>query len=585
MNSRLFNLNEWFTSKSKRFNIIAGVVTALIVMGAFILLVSAFAKSTPNILSEHFTSQSAADTFENFGTGSWKVVDGTYQLSQPSAINEKTGGNANLSVNRKKFSASDWELNVDAKANNETGKSSDGTTPHDFSVVFDYLNETNYYFANFSEKPGQYANGIYKVENGITTSLASFSSPITSGQNYMIEVRKKGSDIKVYSNKGYLAKVAGKQLVDVRVGVGTRASSATFANLTVDGKGQVTTPDPAPSPEQPSDPNTGTPSPSPTPTPVPTPTPIPSGGRSVNVSNASQLATALTSAQPGDVINLADGTYDAKMLSPLKVSGSSVYAGLTVTQSGTAALPITIQGSRKAIVTGGGQGGHYGVHIYNAKYVHLKGFTVMDAKKGVVTDGANNITIDGLEVYSIGQEGIHLRASSSNNLVINNLVHDTGKKNATYGEGLYVGSANSNWGTYSGGNPDKSDNNKLVGNTVYRTGAESADIKEGTTGGTIQQNNFDGKDMTGSWADSWIDMKGNGWLITENIGTNAKEDGFQVHNALKGWGMNNTFSKNRANVNGPGYGFWLQDKTVGNRITCDNIVTGAQKGYAIVPCR
>jgi hypothetical protein len=165
-----------------------------------------------------------------------------------------------------------------------------------------------------------------------------------------------------------------------------------------------------------------------------------------------------------------------------------------------------------------------------------------------------------------------------------NYVHHTGAKNATYGEGIYVGSANSNWGTYSAGQPDRSDRNILSGNVVVVTGAENMDIKEGTTGGVIRNNVFDGADQTGSWADSWIDLKGNGWLVEDNHGTNALEDGFQVHQALAGWGLDNLFKKYIAEVNGPGYGFWLQKEVTGNKVLCANTVTGAASGFANVTC-
>ena len=90
--------------------------------------------------------------------------------------------------------------------------------------------------------------------------------------------------------------------------------------------------------------------------------------------------------------------------------------------------------------------------------------------------------------------------------------------------------------------------------------------------------------MTGSWADSWIDLKGNGWLVEANHGVNALEDGFQVHQALSGWGNSNLFRSNVATVNGPGYGFWVQNGITGTKFLCANTVSGAAKGFANVPC-
>ncbi|MFC7482614.1 hypothetical protein ACFQX7_24980 [Luedemannella flava] len=107
--------------------------------------------------------------------------------------------------------------------------------------------------------------------------------------------------------------------------------------------------------------------------------------------------------------------------------------------------------------------------------------------------------------------------------------------------------------------------------------------QEGTTGGKLIGNAFDGAKLSGSHNDSWVDVKGNKWLIAENIGRNAKQDGFQTHEIVKGWGTGNVFSANTAQVNGPGYGFAFTPVN-GNKVSCDNKVTGAAKGFANVKC-
>ncbi len=126
-------------------------------------------------------------------------------------------------------------------------------------------------------------------------------------------------------------------------------------------------------------------------------------------------------------------------------------------------------------------------------------------------DGSSHNVLQDLSVWNVGDEAIHLRAFSSDNVVRDSVIRMTGVRNAAYGEGLYVGSANSNGATYSGGQRDTSDRNQLLNNTISATGAES------------------------------IDMKGNAWTVDNNKGTNALLDGFQVHNALPNWGWDNTF--------------------------------------------
>jgi hypothetical protein len=573
---------------SKRNSVLISVFASLVVFAVLIVLIGTYAKSLPEVINQTFENKNASETFDTLGSGSWSVSGGTYQLAQPVVLTNVVAGHANASINKQAISANEWRLSTNAKA-------TDVTNP-DFSVIFDYADEANYYYANFSNKTDGKSNGIFKVVNGTQTALSAFPSTIQTGKDYVIEIRRDADRAKVYRDGEFLAGTKDvKAYASMRVGYGSRGSAVIFDNLILGAKGAVTNPTPTPSPETPGEgsgsegsanPSTGT-GDTTTP-PVVTPTP---GGRKVEVSSSAQLATAIADAQPGDVINLADGTYDTKTKSPLTVNGSAVYGGFVATKTGTVDKPIVVQGSRKAIISGDGIGGHYGVHLYKVNYWQLKGFTVATAKKGIMLDGSSYNVIDGVEVHAIHDEGIHLRAFSSDNVVRNSYIHDTGltSKGLTngYGEGLYVGTANSNWGVYTGGKVDKSDRNQLIGNKISNTAGEGIDIKEGTENGLVKDNLFDRAGISGSnFSDSWVDVKGNGWTLTGNKGTNAKLDGFQVHgNQLKAngnWGNNNTFTNNTADVNASGYGFWSQNNVSGNVFHCNNVVTRAGGGFGNV---
>lgn len=332
----------------------------------------------------------------------------------------------------------------------------------------------------------------------------------------------------------------------------------------------------------------------PTATPSPTMIPLPSGGRAVNVSTAAQLTAALADARPGDVITLADGLYVAKLKSPIPIGTTYYTASFVMTKSGTEGEPIVIQGTRSARIDGGGLGGRYGFYMITANYVHLKGFTIENGSKGLIIDRGNHNVIDGVEVKNIHDEGVHLRALSSDNIIRNSSIHDIGKNKSTgaldnhYGEGIYVGSANSsNWCTYSGCLPDASDRNQILNNTVATTGGESIDVKEGTSNGVISGNTFSRAGVAGTNADSWIDIKGNNWLVTNNQGTDSQfGPGYEIHGVLAGWGKNNTFTNNTA-TNVVTYGYWVQNNLWsggGNIISCTNTATNAPSGLANVPC-
>lgn len=297
---------------------------------------------------------------------------------------------------------------------------------------------------------------------------------------------------------------------------------------------------------------------------VPTPAACPEA--TAVVTSAAALASALAGAAPGDVIALAPGVYSGEFVA---------------TVSGTPESPITLCGTNESVLDGGALDGGYVMHLDHASYWHLVGFTVTNGQKGVMTDGTIGSVIEGLTVTSIGDEGIHLRNASSDNVVTGNTVSKTGLRKEKFGEGIYVGSAESNWCDISGCGPDRSDRNVIENNVIFATSAESVDIKEGTTGGVLRGNTFDGSSITGG--DSWVDVKGNGWLIDANSGQNSPMDGFQTHEILDGWGTQNVFSNNVAAVNGPGFGFSLTPER-DNVVACSNTASNAGEGLTNVSC-
>jgi hypothetical protein len=287
----------------------------------------------------------------------------------------------------------------------------------------------------------------------------------------------------------------------------------------------------------------------------------------VTVSSADQLQSALSAAAPGTAIQLADGTYTGNF---------------AATAVGTAAQPIFLCGGGNAVLDGGGKGG-YVFHLNNTAYWRLVGFTVQNGQKGVVLDHTDYSVVQGLTVQHVGDEAIHLREFSDDDLVLNNTVHDTGSRNPKYGEGVYIGTAQSNWCTYTACQQDHSDNDVVRGNRISATTAESVDIKEGTTGGAVIGNTFDGAAFSPKGASGWVNAKGNNYLIKGNTGRNSYQDGFQTHQILGGWGQDNLFEGNTATVNGSGYGFHFTPVN-GNVWTCDNTVQVAAAGNSNIPC-
>lgn len=143
--------------------------------------------------------------------------------------------------------------------------------------------------------------------------------------------------------------------------------------------------------------------------------------KTIEVSSASELQSALHSVNAGDTIHLHDGNY---------------HGTFEATKSGTDDDPITLTGSKKAVLSGS----NYGFWLKGSHWV-LKGFSVSNAKKGIVLEGASHFILDNLDVGNIKQEGIHFRKSSALNILRNSHVHNTGTETPGFGEGVYIGQA------------------------------------------------------------------------------------------------------------------------------------------------
>ncbi|MGW2055585.1 right-handed parallel beta-helix repeat-containing protein [Streptomyces sp. NPDC001840] len=247
----------------------------------------------------------------------------------------------------------------------------------------------------------------------------------------------------------------------------------------------------------------------------------------IQVTTAAELKAALTAARPGDTIQLANGTYKGNF---------------KATTPGTSGSRITLTGSSAAVLTTGGGG--YALHLNGAAYWTVKGITLTDAQKGIVADAANGVVIDSVTVHNLDMEGVHFRQSSSDGILRNSRIYDTGNDGRGMGEGVYVGTAN----TLS----DRSDNAQILNNTIGPdVGGENVDIKEGTTGARIIGNTFDGGGLTGAnYDDSWVDVKGNNVLVEGNTGKNTTNNGYETHTQQSGWGCGTVFRSNKSDLGG-----------------------------------
>lgn len=235
------------------------------------------------------------------------------------------------------------------------------------------------------------------------------------------------------------------------------------------------------------------------------------------------LMDALENAQPGDEIILAPGNYRGGTRSVEPFDNFSSFAS---DADGTASQPIIIRGSsatNKPVITtsAGREHGWYGLSI-TGDYWIIKDIKVTNVAKGVVLDHANNCQLIGLTVTDIGEEAIHLRSGSSNNLIQNCEISYTGQIEGKegFGEAVYVGSDRKRHSSIPGDLNDPNCNNNIIENSIIGPfiTADAFDIKEGTENTVIRGNTFYAEGVTGiNSADSFIDLKGTYGYVYDNI--------------------------------------------------------------------
>ncbi|MET0929257.1 MAG: hypothetical protein ABWX74_07050 [Aeromicrobium sp.] len=287
------------------------------------------------------------------------------------------------------------------------------------------------------------------------------------------------------------------------------------------------------------------------------------------VRTAGELTDALAAVQPGDVIVVAPGTYTGTFVAD---------------RSGRTDAPIVLCGDETSVLDAGTVDEGYTLHLDGVSHWRVQGLTLQRGAKGLVLDGSSDNEIVGVVVAGTGEEAVHLRTHSSRNLVQGVTVSGAGRVKPDIGEGIYVGTAESNWCTLTDCGPDRSDDNQIIGNRVEGTTAEAIDVKEGTSGGVLKLNELDGSTMTES--DSLIDLKGNGWTVEGTTGTASPGDGVAVFEILDGWGEANALRDNRFAVPSDAYAVQVfgDARSNGNVVACSNAVTDGSGQTSNVDC-
>ncbi len=293
----------------------------------------------------------------------------------------------------------------------------------------------------------------------------------------------------------------------------------------------------------------------------------PNQGGVINCNTVDCILNAMKNAKPGDEIIIASGTY----IAPEKVSVGGRAARFLSQKDGTSSKPIIIRGknaSNPPILKG--PDGRYDGYVMRimGDYWKIEDLILEEGSKGLVFDTANHGVIKNVTVRELGEEGIHLRDGSSNNLVKNCKVYNTGIKKPGIGEGLYVGSDKGQHDDY-----DRDCNNNTIEGCIVgpNVTAEGVDVKEGTKNTIIRNCTFSAKGISGeNSADAFIDLKGAYAFVYNNTfnldGSNIINSGVDFLDRGTGYntGYRNAIFDNTFNLQGRGSEIQTARKKQGN---------------------
>ena len=294
------------------------------------------------------------------------------------------------------------------------------------------------------------------------------------------------------------------------------------------------------------------------------------------------IQKAVDLAKPGDKVQLLPGVYLQDVVTRI---------------SGIPDNPITITGTREAIVKGGGEPRVFEI---NHDYITLDGFSI-DGLHGDATKekgysdkliyavgkakgkGVTEVKILNMLVKNAGGECIRFRYFAKRNEIAYNTIVGCGafdfvlKGDGKNGEGIYIGTAPEQLD--DGRNPskerDESNNNWIHHNTIDTQGNECVDIKEGSYGNIVEYNNCTGQKDSESGG---LDARGSKNILRYNEVRGNVGAGIRLGGDKEDDGINNDVYENIIQNNRSG-GVKIQREPQGK--ICGNKTGGNSKGDSV----
>lgn len=294
------------------------------------------------------------------------------------------------------------------------------------------------------------------------------------------------------------------------------------------------------------------------------------------------IQKAVDAAQPGDTVNLADGSY---------------LQNVRTRRNGSVGLPITIRGSRAAVVKGSGTTRMIEI---NHDYITLDGFSIDGFRGGSTTtrsnysdkliyavgtsagNGVTNVRIINMSIKNALGECVRFKYFAQNNEIAYNTITNCGVEDfvispgdGVNGEGVYIGTAPEQLSGNPTSETDQSNNNHVHNNVFDTQGNECVDIKEGSSDNLVECNRCTGQKDPNS---AGFDSRGNGNTFRNNEAYGNLGAGIRFGGDESSDGANNDAYGNNIRNNARG-GIKFQAQPQG--LICGNIMSNNTGGNSV----
>lgn len=174
------------------------------------------------VLAENFSE--GADRFV-IVRGHWTAGDGQFRIVNPPS--DPTNGS--IAVHE---TAVRGDYIVTVRAQNTD--SWNGF--RDFSVIFEYQDEANFYYVNFGQRSDNNSGGIFRIADGVKTKLASLTGFVNPDRMYAVAVKRTGDAIEAYISGEPVGSVVDATFMSGgAVGLGSINDLTTFERFAVIG--------------------------------------------------------------------------------------------------------------------------------------------------------------------------------------------------------------------------------------------------------------------------------------------------------------------------------------------------------------